>query len=368
MSRTINTNNILNNYQVRNSKLFEANNSNIQRILQYYKPYNLIDELKQVKNENKEIILEKTLIPDLVSKSQVFDRNRCFYCDDGEILRKNGFSRDNLAVNINNGLNEENNHCECVKKISGFSLDSKNSLDDSEEKSGCSNNEYSSEVEDNYDNYVNAQNFIKNYKMNNCNLQEIQDEKSFMFNIIQLPPDDVIDFIKEIGGNSQIQNEQKGIIKQLFENNMNREGWLVYPNKFNSFELYEFLVRGIEENIKIDYIPISNDITNDRFLGGQFFFYLKELFEQYFNSPNNNHKNNYNQIEFEEQLIPLSLLNIISNASDRGFQENNNNNNNFTHNNININNSNNNMNINQMFNYFPGEMNHSNNNISDFGF
>jgi len=359
MSRTINTNNILNNYQVRNSKLFEANNSNIQRILQYYKPYNLIDELKQVKNENKEIISEKTLIPDLVSKSQVFDRNLCFYRADGEILRKNGFSRDNLAKNINNGLNEEN----------GSSSDSKNSFDNSERKSGSSNNEYISEVEDDDDNYDKAQRFIKNYKVNNCNLQEIQYEKNFMINLIQLPKEDIIYFIKEIGGNSQIQNEQKGIIKQLFENNMNREGWLVYPNKFNSFELYEFLVRGIEENVKIDYIPISNDITNDRFLGGQFFFYLKELFEQYFNSPNNNYNNNYNQIEFEEQLIPLSLLNIISNASDRGFHENNNNNNNFTHNNINNRNNNfNNMNINQMFNYFPGEMNHSNNNTSDFGF
>ena len=361
MSRTINTNNILNNYQVRNSKLFEANNSNIQRILQYYKPYNLIDELKQIKNENEKIISEKALIPELVSKSQVFNRNLCFYCDNGEILRKNGFSRDNLPINIYISSNEENNNYEFVKKSSGSS---KNSSENSEGKSGSS-----SEVGDDYDNYDKAQRFIKNYKMNNCNLQEIQYEKSFMINLIQSSQEDIIDFIKEIGGNSQIQNEQKGIIKQLFESNMNREGWLVYPNKFNSFELYEFLVRGIEENVKIDYIPISNDITNDRFLGGQFFFYLKELFEQYFNSPNNNYNNNYNQIEFEEQLLPLSLLNIISNASDRGFHENNNNNNNFTHNNINNRNNNfNNMNINQMFNYFPGEMNHSNNNISDFGF
>ena len=351
MSRTINTNNILNNYQVRNSKLYEANNSNIQRILKYYKPYNLIDELKQIKNENEKIISEKALIPELVSKSQVFNRNLCFYCDNGEILRKNGFSS-NLPINIYISSNEENNNYEFVKKSSGSSNSSENS-------------EYSSED----DNYNKAQRFIKNYKMNNYNLQEIQYEKSFMINLIQLPPEDIIDFIKEIGGNSQIQNEQKGIIKQLFENNMNREGWLVYPNKFNSFELYEFLVRGIEENVKIDYIPISNDITNDRFLGGQFFFYLKELFEQYFNSPNNNYNNNYNQIEFEEQLLPLSLLNIISNASDRGFHENNNNNNNFTHNNINNRNNNfNNMNINQMFNYFPGEMNHSNNKTSDFGF
>ena len=152
MSRTINTNNILNNYQVRNSKLFEANNSNIQRILQYYKPYNLIDELKQIKNENEKIISEKALIPELVSKSQVFNRNLCFYCDNGEILRKNGFSRDNLPINIYISSNEENNNYEFVKKSSGSS---KNSSENSEGKSGSS-----SEVGDDYDNYDKAQRFI----------------------------------------------------------------------------------------------------------------------------------------------------------------------------------------------------------------
>ena len=348
MSRTINTNNIFNNSTIINSEIQKSNFLTIQSFWHYYRDYALCDELKTILEENNKIISEEPLKPDFVLKNKPFNKNLCFYEAD-ERVRQNGFPRQNFRLNVDNSLSENENN-------SGEFSDSKNSSENSEGSSESLDNENGLEEEEEemdeseknrnknvieYNHHINAQKFINSYKNSNSYFpQEFGNENiNFMNNLINMPTPNIIPFIKStlIGGNNNdMSQNENNEIKKLFEINLNYKGWLVGNNKFNSFELYEFLVNGIEKNIKIDYITISNDITKGKFKGGKLYFILTDLFKEHLNPFN----------------FPLDLF---ANHNNNNYQE--------------YDNINNISNLEQNFNnYLMQEENHLNNDISDFGF
>ena len=349
-----------------NTKIQMKNDQVIKNFLLHYKNYELKDELLHVKEENEEIILDKSELPDLVKINSIFNKNNCFYGNEN-IRGNNYFPRVmfNLnKINETNDINNENKSFPFQSKISGESLDSKKSKD-SYDKSGsnvsgtsCEEEEEEEEEDDNDDEKNKIFEIFQNYSIDKINPVEISNQKLIMKNLFNIKEEAFFQFIQGAGSH-EIQNNN---LKFLFELYLFYQGWKVEIKKRNSqfklntFDLFDRLTKVIEKNLKLDDLIISNNHNNDTYEGGKFFFMLKKFLEEYYKNP-------YKKFGSFELNQPIYF---------NKFQINNNNN--FNNNVINnqsngfLNNINTNLN-NQNINYFTfGQSNHDNNNFSSFGY
>ena len=287
--------NLYNNYTITNSELQKSNDKIIDGFLKRFKQYEMKEELKNI--NNNEIISEKVLIPDLILRNEIFNKNECFYeCD--KINRKNWFPRKVFKLDLNKDNKEENKSFGLKNKKSNENLKSKKNGENLEEKNGSNYYDNSSEEEEEDDDEnLDKRSYINFNQSDNNNSQEIlsqnlivnclfnSDDQSviFMLNLLNL-----VNQANVQGGNQNFDFQENPLFT-LLKNNMNYPGWKVklINNEFiqenlTTFDLFEFLTKVIASNLRLDNYFIFNTRANDSFNGGRFYFVLKDYLTQYF--------------------------------------------------------------------------------------
>jgi len=222
----------------------------IKVFLDKYEYFKLNDEFRDLIKENDEIFSEKPLIPELIKKNKLFNKNKCFYeANQNEI---NYFPRYEFKLN-------------------------ENKLNNAKEKTPtniCSNSDVMKNI------FLNAG----------------------------------IDDIKELlkGGNSEFNQEEDNSIFNLINLNtvwiMNINGIVA---KFNSFELFEFMTINILcNNQKLDDYIIYNKQVDRSFKGGYLYIYLKKYLPLIISC---NNYNEYNYNNSYNKLDKFKINNVFNN-------------------------------------------------------
>ena len=232
-----NFNNNLNCIKI-NSCLQNFFDEAIKVFLDKYDNYPISTEFKGLIKSNKEIFSEKPLLPDLVLKNKVFNKNNCFY--DANQNENNYFPRDEFKI----------------------------------DKKKLTNND--SNVTNKTSNQFQNSNDLGNLALN------------FDFEMVK-------------GGKNDIVNKEKeNFIFNLIKSNsiwfINIDG---FTAKFNSLELFEFMTENILcKNKKLDDYIINNNSSFINFEGGYLYICLKKYLSSVLSTPNNiidiNNNNNYN--------------------------------------------------------------------------
>jgi len=112
----------------------KANYEVIKNCLDKYKTYPLKNELKNIFEQNEEIFSEEPLIPELVIKKEIFNKNNCFFEANKE--ENNYFPiyeyniKENTSKNIccNNNINSSKKEENKIKKIENNNIINENTI------------------------------------------------------------------------------------------------------------------------------------------------------------------------------------------------------------------------------------------------
>ena len=269
-----------------NSRLQRFLDIEIQGFLDKFDNYQLTDEFKEYLKDKKDIYIEKTLIPDLVLKNKIFNKNNCFYEADQNInnyfprnqfkIEKSRLSQElsNINNNIqNNIIKQKNNHSTGI--------------------------------------YSNSREMINTFFHS-----DLSTIKTLVggFNTNYL--------------NKEKEDETINLIKS-------NSGWFIKgnPSTFTSFQLFEYMTVNILcKNKKLDDYIINNEKSFGNFEGGYLYILLKKYLPLFFYSLNNNNNinndisNNCQYIEFNNNInnnynnyFIESLKNIANENLNLGF-------------------------------------------------
>ena len=187
--------------------------------------YPLSNEFKEIIKANNEIFSEEPLIPDLVIKNNVFNKNNCFY--DANQNENNYFPRDEFNIDKNKLNNNNINYCCNSNDLINLALTS-------------------------------DLNTIKEMVKGGKNDILHKEKENLIFDLIK--------------------SNSIWII--------NIDG---FTAKFKSWELFEFMTINILcKNKKLDDYIIYNDSTFRNFEGGYLYIYLKKYLPLYFSQQNYN--------------------------------------------------------------------------------
>lgn len=194
---------------------------------------------------------------------------------------------------LNNLIPSNINNNEFKRQISGESLQSKISQGSSEENSSSNNFGSSSEEEQEGDEIKEseAKQILIDIFNNHIDKSEVNQEQLNLINILFNTDDQtLINFVKGAAFKYETQNND---LFNLFRKNMNYKGWKLQINKsgflefrLTTFEMFEYLTRVIQKNLKLNYLVIHNDFNRDKYEGDAFFFLLKDYLEKNFESQN----------------------------------------------------------------------------------
>ena len=235
----------------------------IKVFLDKYDKYQLGEEFKDLIKQNNEIFSEEPLLPDLVIKNKVFNKNNCFY--EANLNENNYFPRDKFKINENKLNNNQ------------------------------------SSINNNNKNYCPKSNDLIDFALNSD-----------------------LNAIKEMvkGGNNNnniLHKEKENLIFELIKSNsiwiINIDGFIA---NFNSWELFEYMTLNILcKNKKLDDYIIYNNITFRNFEGGYLYICLKKYLPLFFSQQNNNNNdyNNNNNFNYKSEQINNNNINYTNNIN-----------------------------------------------------